>query len=275
LNANHHLVVNQLQLGEHVDSPDATSLPVRFAISLLKDRDGVIDLELPVTGSLDDPKFRLSQIVWTALGHLLEKAVTSPFRLLGSLFGGGDELSAVDFAPGEPTLDAAARARLATLVKGLDARPGVSVDVPLGYAADIDTPALAERRWRADLETRATQRLGAGATAPGAVAALLATPASYRALLEDAYAAGFGHRPAPPPAAAASTSAGIAWLEQELKSGISIGPRQLEELAAARAGAVQSALLEGTGIDPSRVFIVKAPPLTAVEGRARLELVLH
>ena len=84
------------------------SLPVKLAVALLKDRDGVIDLNLPVTGSLDDPKFKLGPIIWKVFVNILEKAVTAPFALLGSLFGGGPDLQFVDFQPGAAELDPAA-----------------------------------------------------------------------------------------------------------------------------------------------------------------------
>ena len=100
LDAQHHIIVDQLEFGEKTESKDAVSLPVKLAVALLKDRDGVIDLDLPVTGSLDDPKFRLGPIIWKVFVNILEKAVTAPFALLGSLFGGGPDLQFVDFQPG-------------------------------------------------------------------------------------------------------------------------------------------------------------------------------
>ena len=85
LDAQHHIVIDQLEFGDKTASKDAVSLPVKLAVALLKDRNGVIDLNLPVTGSLDDPKFRLAPIIWKVLVNILEKAVTAPFALLGAL----------------------------------------------------------------------------------------------------------------------------------------------------------------------------------------------
>ena len=79
---------------------DATKLPVLLAVALLKDRNGVIDINLPIGGSLDDPQFSVGGIVWQIIVNILAKAVTAPFALLGSVFGGGgggEELSYIEF----------------------------------------------------------------------------------------------------------------------------------------------------------------------------------
>ena len=93
LEAQNRLVLDQLTLGEKIESPSATTLPVRLALSLLSDRNGVIDLNLPIGGSLDDPEFSVGGIIIKVLVNLITKAVTAPFALLGSMFGGGEELS--------------------------------------------------------------------------------------------------------------------------------------------------------------------------------------
>ncbi|HEY6051926.1 MAG TPA: DUF748 domain-containing protein, partial [Thermoanaerobaculia bacterium] len=106
LAAQNRFLVDQFELGEKVESKDATKLPVRLAVSLLKDRNGLIDLDLPIEGSLDDPKFRLGKVIWKVIGNLIGKAATAPFALIGKLFGGKEEeLSSLDFAGGRSSLD--------------------------------------------------------------------------------------------------------------------------------------------------------------------------
>jgi uncharacterized protein involved in outer membrane biogenesis len=271
LDAKHKIIVNQLQLGERVESPDATSLPVKLAIALLKDRNGVIELDLPVSGNLDDPEFRVWPIVWKVVLNLLTKAVTAPFALLGSLFGGGDEISYVEFAPGSATLSPAARAKLQTLAKALDARPALNLDVPLVVKPDVDRAALAELRWRADRDKLASRRLTAQGNSPEAIARLLATPKDYRTLLEASYREAFSKQPQLLPVLDAEV---IVLLEKQLKARISIGQTDLDELARARAQQVQASILDGTGIDPGRVFVITAEPLTP-ESPLRMQLALH
>jgi uncharacterized protein involved in outer membrane biogenesis len=281
LDATHKITINQLQLGEHVDSPDATGLPVKLAVALLKDRNGVIDLDLPVGGSLDDPKFKIGPLVWKVVVNLIGKAVTAPFKLLGALFGGGEEISFVEFAAGSAAIDATNGAKLKTLVKALDARPGLSVDVPATIQPDTDRAALLAAHWHDHVVARARAKLGKHADEPGALDLLLATPKDYRSLLEDDYRDQFGHRaeipkPAAGDAAAAQdpTAQDIAWLEGELKGRINVGQDEIAALGNSRAGAVQAALLTGTGIDPGRVFIVNAPPQAATPS-VKMQLALH
>ncbi|MDD2884141.1 MAG: DUF748 domain-containing protein [Dechloromonas sp.] len=142
LQADNHLFVDQLTFGEPVASNQATSLPVQFAVALLKNSRGEIDLNLPIAGSLDDPQFSVSGLVFKVLGQVVMKAVTSPFSMLGALFGGGEDLSAVFFAPGEATLDGAALVRLQGLARALKERPALHLDL-LGQADPAgDMPGL-------------------------------------------------------------------------------------------------------------------------------------
>ena len=124
LDAKNRLVVEQFTFGDKVNSPDATNLPVRLAVAILKDRHGVIDIDLPIAGSLDSPDFKIGRAVLKVLGNLIVKAATAPFSMIASLFGGGDELSQVPFAPGSDALDSRARDKLAPLGKALRERPG-------------------------------------------------------------------------------------------------------------------------------------------------------
>ena len=99
LAAENRLFIDQLTFGDKVESPDATSLPVNLAIALLKNNRGEIDLNLPIAGSLDDPQFSVGGVIVQVIVNLFVKAVTSPFALLGSMFGGGEELSNIEFGP--------------------------------------------------------------------------------------------------------------------------------------------------------------------------------
>jgi outer membrane protein OmpA-like peptidoglycan-associated protein len=142
LTANNHLVIDQLTFGKHVDSPTATKLPVTLAIALLKDSNGKIDVQIPVSGSLSDPQFSVGGLIWGAVLNLIKKAITAPFTLLASAFGGSQDLEYVGFDPGSATLTPAALGKLDTLSKALKDKPAVKLEL-VGHAdAARDTPAL-------------------------------------------------------------------------------------------------------------------------------------
>ncbi|MFT3736682.1 MAG: DUF748 domain-containing protein [Rhodocyclaceae bacterium] len=142
LTAGNDLRLDQLTFGDAVDSPDATSLPVRLAAALLKDRNGVIELDLPVSGTLDDPEFSIGRVLLRALTNLITKVVSSPFKALGSVFGGGEELSRVEFVAGSAELSAVTLTRLEALSKALTERPSLVLDVAGVAETTADTPGL-------------------------------------------------------------------------------------------------------------------------------------
>jgi hypothetical protein len=137
------ITLDQFTFGEKVNSPDATHLPVRLAVAILKDREGKIVLDVPIEGSLDDPKFRVGKVVTRAILNILTKVATSPFSLLGALFGGGgEELGWQDFAAGNADLSPVDRQKLDTLVKALYARPALQLEIAGRVDPDGDREGL-------------------------------------------------------------------------------------------------------------------------------------
>ncbi len=262
LDAKHKFVINQLELGDKVESPDAVGLPLKLAVALLKDRNGVIDLDLPVTGDLDDPQFRIGPIVWKVLVNLLTKAVTAPFALLGSLFGGGEEINLVTFSPGDADLDPADQEKVATLLKALRERPGLQLSVPAVFSRAVDGPALQESALRQQLITARQAELAAKKQPVEGVdyPALVNDPENYLRLLKAAYkkASASDSEPVEQPPGEADATAKIRWFENELRQRIAVPEADLFALAKERAEGVQVRLLRGTddGIDPGRVFLV-------------------
>ncbi|MGF6775027.1 DUF748 domain-containing protein [Paraburkholderia sp. GAS334] len=143
LTANNHLFIDQLTFGDHVDNDTATKLPVRLAISLLKNRRGEIDVNIPVSGSLANPEFSIGSLIWSAIVNLVEKAVTAPFSLLANAFGGSsEELGYVEFDPGSAKLTDASTAKLDTIAKALEDKPSIRIDLIGRVDPATDEPAL-------------------------------------------------------------------------------------------------------------------------------------
>jgi flagellar motor protein MotB len=129
LDSSNSVFIDQLTFGNKIESDKATSLPVRLAVALLKDRKGEIHLDLPVTGRTDDPQFSVWRVVFKILKNLLVKAATAPFALLSSIFGGKDDFSNVPFAYGSARLSDAEKAKLAKLSQALADRPALKLEV--------------------------------------------------------------------------------------------------------------------------------------------------
>ena len=148
-------IINKLKLGEKVDSPDAMSLPLDLAIALLEDSNGIIDLDLPVSGSLDDPQFSYGKIVWKAVVNVLTKLVTAPFRALGNLLGiSADKLEAVEFDFGAKTLLPPEQETLKEIGLAMSKRPGLMITITPAYEVKGDTRAI-QRFWiRRDVAVR-------------------------------------------------------------------------------------------------------------------------
>ncbi len=280
LEAGHRIVLDQLEWGEATESQEKVSLPIRLATSLLKDRNGVIDINFPVAGTLDDPSFRIGPVVWQIVKNLVVKIVTAPFAFLGSLFEGAEDAQFVVFTPGDATLTPEQQQGLAALAKGLADRPQLRIEVPAAPVPELDTEALTERRFLA--------ALGALAKTPeGETFALDALEPEDRIdLLRDLYKEQFGSRAKIPDAAEPPEDADraakrglrdaheVTWLTAELLPRFAPTDAELTALGQARAEAIQSALLTAGELDPARVFVTGVAPLPAKDGKVSLELAL-
>ena len=185
LTATNKLVLNQLQFGDAVEGAP-NSLPVRLAVALLADRNGVIDVDLPLRGSLNDPQFSVGPLIFKAIVNLIVKAATAPFSLLtGGLGGGGGESSAIAFEPGSATLGAAAKENLDKVAKALADRPGLQMTV-VGLAS-LEKEKEAYRRQRLRQQTQAEKRRVAVRAGSDAAAVAPVTDAEYPELLTAVY----------------------------------------------------------------------------------------
>lgn len=154
------ITVDQFTFGEKVNSPDATKLPVRLGIAVLKDRDGKIVLDVPIEGSLDDPQFRLHKVIVRAIWNIVDKAITSPFAVLGAMFGGkGDEISYEDFSAGTADLTPASKEKLDVIIKALYNRPGLQLEISGSVDTNGDVDGLRALHLEKELRDRKWQTL--------------------------------------------------------------------------------------------------------------------
>ena len=281
LDAQHHIIVDQLEFGDKTASKDAVSLPVKLAVALLRDRNGVIDLNVPVSGTLDDPQFKVWPIIWKVFVNILEKAVTAPFALLGSLFGGGPDLQFIDFQPGVSDLDAGGADKVKTVVKALAARPQLKIDVPIAWVNDLDRPALVEAQFASQVREAQISAKGGKKSATETPPALdQMEPAARLDLLTQLYQKNLHGEPKYPDSITGIKSKPDAitakrdFLTKELHAHITVGDADLNALGQQRAVILQQALLTDTQIDPTRVFLVANDKAKNQDGKVRLELTL-
>ncbi|RYF84267.1 MAG: DUF748 domain-containing protein [Comamonadaceae bacterium] len=242
LTATNKLVLNQLRFGEEVkDAPN--SLPVRLAVALLADRNGVIDVELPLSGSLNDPQFSVGPLIWKAVLNLITKAVTAPFSLLtGGLGGGGSgDSSTVPFAPGSAALSDEAKKTLDQVVKALADRPELRMTVAGSSNFEKEQDAYRRQRLREmalSEKRRAAVRAGQD---PRQVAPM--TDAEYPALVEAVYKrADLAAKPRNMVGLARELP--LPEMEALLLTSIPVDAQAIRELAVARGAAVRDYLLE-------------------------------
>ncbi len=256
LNAENRVFLDQLTFGDKVDSPDATSLPVKLAVALLKNGRGEIDINLPISGSLDDPDFSVGGIIVRVIVNLFVKAVTSPFALLGSLFGGGAELSNVEFDAGYATLAPAAVKKLEALAKAMNDRPALKLEV--AGRVDPETDREGSKRAAIDRAVRAEklkEQVKKGIEG-GSVDTVTVDAKEYPEYLQRAYKA--AKFPKPRNLIGLQKDLPVEEMEKLMLANLPVGEEDLRLLAERRAEAVQAWLVEQGKVPMERVFLM--PP---------------
>ncbi len=128
------IIIKKIKLGEKIEDENITTLPLGFAIALLEDSDGIIDIDMPVEGNVDAPDFKYGALVLKTFVNLIVKAVASPFKFLGSMMGiDGEKLGYVEFEAGLATLLPPEREKLDNILKIMLKRPKISLVITPQY----------------------------------------------------------------------------------------------------------------------------------------------
>jgi hypothetical protein len=277
LKAKNEVFLDQFIFGEKFESEQATSLPVKLAVALLKDRNGEIHLDIPVTGSLDDPQFSISGVVWTIIKNLLVKAATSPFALLGALVGGGDEdFSNVSFEAGSSRLSDSEKDKLLRLAQALVDRPSLDVEVsgfidpendPEGYRREQLNIQIKRLKY---LDMKKEDKLPSGVLEKD----INVSAEEYSDYLWEVYReADF---PKPRNFIGLTKKLPPAEMEKLIYASTTVNENDLAELARSRALTVQNFMIAEGLIPKERVFLkeqdITATPEPETTKRARVEL---
>ena len=271
LTAKNKIVLNQLSFGDKVEGSTA-SLPVKLAVALLADRNGVIDLDLPISGSLNDPQFSLGPIIVKVILNVIVKAITAPFSLLASAFGGGEELSTVGFAAGSAQLAPDAKAGLDKVAKALLDRPSLRLTVVGTSSLEAEREGL--KRERLDALVRAEKRRATVKDGGTTSAVVSVSAAEYPALLKEVYKR--SDMPKPRNVIGLAKDLPVDEMEKLLLADIKATDDAMRELAVQRGVAVKDYLLS-KNLPPERLFLGAAkavPPEAKWTPRAELNLAM-
>ena len=280
------VILDQFSLGERVEAPDAVSLPLDLAIALLTDTQGQINVAVPVSGNLDDPKFSYGHVVWQAIFNLITKAVTAPFRALGNLFGGDSEqVDAIAFNPGSHQLPPPEQEKLQTLAQALEKRPQLKLMVLGRFDTELDGKALRTKRVKRALAAQMDQPIPEDQAMPPLVFDMPETRASLEKLLEtqggdtailelqDRYkkATGMDVDPTKPEPAFYQA------IFDELVTLAPLGQEALLDLAQKRAQAIATDIETVSGLDKKRLTIgepaqAEKPSSDTVKTRLQLDV---
>lgn len=258
LKAENKVLVEHLQLGEKVDSPDAVDLPVKLAVALLKDTNGNIDIELPVEGDLNNPQFSVMPIVWQTLRNLVVRAVQAPFKFIAGLAGGGgdEDLGSVSFAAGSADLAPAAQTNLDKLVGALKQRPSLKLEVEGVSAAASDGPLLAEQRLQQDFRDNYYKMLQRRGDKVPSDSGKLEVPEDVRpALLEGIYRTRLKQQP-PAQWQQLSKDERAAKMRKAVVDSWSGSALLLRKLAQQRGARIKDYLVTKGGLGDDRIYLI-------------------
>ncbi|NOQ63761.1 MAG: DUF748 domain-containing protein [Methyloprofundus sp.] len=260
LQASNKLFIDQLELGEKVDNPDAVSLPLGLAITLLKDMKGEINIEMPLSGDLDDPDFRMGPLILKTFMKLIVKVAASPFMAIGSILGSDEDFSVVAFDSGRAEITVEESKKLDGLATVLVQKPELSLQVKGQSYTNQDWPGLKKSAllWRLK-KTHAAKLRAKGEVITAEEVELSAD--DYQDLLADRFIEKF------PEMAKRSVFGTPKLIHEEmgefyevasnmLQNAIAPDPKQLDKLSASRAKAIASYMVKKGGIDHARIFIL-------------------
>ncbi len=253
LSADNRVFIDQFTFGDKVESPDATKLPVNLALSLLKNNRGEIDINLPISGSLDDPEFSVGGLIVRVIVNLFVKAVTSPFALLGSMFGGGEELSNIDFAVGRASLSDAATKKLEALAKALTERQSLKLEITGRADPELDKEGVKRVAIERAMKTEKLKDLRKSGEG-NSLEAIEIAPEEYKTYLTRAYRE--AKFPKPRNAIGLLKDLPVEEMEKLMLANLPASDEDLRQLAKQRAENVQAWLVDNGKVPPERVFLL-------------------
>ncbi|MFH2057878.1 MAG: DUF748 domain-containing protein [Pseudomonadota bacterium] len=242
-------------LGDSVDSKDATSLPVSLAIALLTNSDGQINLDLPVTGELDDPKFSFGAIIFKMIGNLILKVATSPFSIIGSMFGGGEELEYIDFEYGETNISPENLVKIDKLTQILEAKPSVKLEMQGIVNINLDAQKLRQKGFQDLIKAEKIKQMLAKGSKVTTLKDVTVSEEEMPIYIYLAYTK--AQFPKPRNAAGGEKQIDVAEKKKLLITNIAVNKEDLRLLSIRRAENIKAYILSKNKIQKERIFILE------------------
>jgi hypothetical protein len=281
LTASNSILIDQLELGEKVENPNAVSLPLELAVALMKDSEGKIKLDVPITGSLEDPKFSVSHIIVDALVNTISKIISSPFRALASLIGSEEDLSVISYSAGSAELDKTQISKLDDLVKALKTRPVLKLEIKGAAYQEQDWPAVSDDALYDQLKKIKAAEINKQGGRKIRAEHVVISDQDYRRLMEQLFVEKFplmvektllGRVRIVGSKADTNTHEFYAIAKEKLSAIIKPEEQRLKGLASERAQAIASYIVKKGGIANERVFILDTAIDPAREGNQIVSL---
>ncbi|MBN1364645.1 MAG: DUF748 domain-containing protein [Syntrophaceae bacterium] len=258
LDSENKILMDQLTFGDKVESPDAIKAPVTLAATLLTDRNGQINLDIPVSGSLDDPKFKVWSVVWQVIVNLITKAVTSPFALLSSLTGGGEELSFIEFDYGSAAVTDENQKKIFLISKALNDRPNIKLDIEGYVDTEKDKYSLKKTELDRRIKAQKIKETAASDEQQTSLDNIQVSPQEYEKYLKEIYKAADFSKPRN--FLGMQKTLPSAEMEKLMLANIKVTDSDLRQLAVQRAQNINKLFLDA-GIAADRIFIVEPKTL--------------
>lgn len=253
LSSENRVKFDNFALGSKVESKDATALPVRLAVSLLKNNEGQINLDLPVSGDLDDPQFSFARTIFKMVGNLIIKVAASPFSMIGAMFNGGEDLEYLDFEPGVVGIDEIANEKITQIAGVLAAKPSVKLEIQGVVDPTSEFGILQQKRFDELIKTEKINQMQTGKKESSTIDSVTITPEELPVYIYLAYTK--ARFPKPRNKDGSEKQINTEEKKKLLMTHMSLKKEDLRELSLKRAENIKAAIMAHPNIQKERLYI--------------------
>ncbi len=144
LTSTNNLHIEQVKVSKKDKTQSGYSLPLRLGVALMKDTNGNVDLEIPVEGPINDPKYKFGKVIWQIVKNLFVKMVSTPVKALSNVLNvNEDDLKNIYFDNGQIGLSPKQKKPLQAIATVLRKKPDFNIELLHLYNIDYEMDAIA------------------------------------------------------------------------------------------------------------------------------------